>query len=49
MFDLTKIAANGWLQQIERDEMNTMVDQIIFLLWKLDPEQSKALGGDGWR
>ena len=27
MFDPTEIAAIGWLQQIERVKMNTMVDQ----------------------
>ena len=32
-FHMTKIAAIGWLQQIEHAEMNTMVDRISVYIW----------------
>ena len=46
MFDPTKIEAIGCLQQIERVKMNTMVDRIFVLPWKLNIEQSMVWGGD---
>ena len=41
-----EVAAISWLQQIERVKMNTIVDRICVLPWKLNTAQSIAYGGD---